>query len=148
MLKRKTGPTVLPIAHSPPLSVPPLSVPPSARKKKQPKRPLRTFVRYLGVLLVFLLSLSKTFRMVFARDPCETDIAVTARGVYAAHVRTNIPKIIHQQAREENDIQEPMSTYVANWRTKYSDANYMLWTDEKMRELIVEFYPFFLHIYE
>jgi hypothetical protein len=58
-----------------------------------------------------------------------------------------IPKIIHQTWKT-NNIPEKCKKWVASWKEKNPDWEYRLWTDEDNRNLIKEYFPKFLKIYD
>lgn len=58
-----------------------------------------------------------------------------------------IPAILHQTWKDEN-IPEKFQAYAQSWRDHNPDWDYMLWTDEDNRELIEQYYPQYLDMYD
>jgi mannosyltransferase OCH1-like enzyme len=56
---------------------------------------------------------------------------------------TKIPKIIHQQIPNNNTRSESFNKYFP-----FPEYEYMIWTDELMRELIITNFPFFINTYD
>ena len=58
-----------------------------------------------------------------------------------------IPKIIHQTWKT-NNVPEKCKEWVKSWKEKNPGWDYRLWTDEDNRNLIKEYFPKFLKIYD
>ena len=58
-----------------------------------------------------------------------------------------IPRIIHQTWKT-NDIPPVMKNYVKSWRSLHPHYEYKLWTDTDIRNLIKDYYPWFLKYFD
>lgn len=58
-----------------------------------------------------------------------------------------IPKIIHQTWKDKN-VPSTMKKYVQSWKKHHPDFDYMFWTDEDLRVLIENHYPWFLPYFD
>ena len=58
-----------------------------------------------------------------------------------------IPKIVHQTWKS-NNVPEKCKEWVKSWKEKNPGWDYRLWTDEDNRNLIKEYFPRFLRIYD
>ncbi|WP_051666125.1 glycosyltransferase family 32 protein [Pedobacter sp. R20-19] len=58
-----------------------------------------------------------------------------------------IPKIIHQTWKT-SDVPEQLDTLRKTWINHHPDWSYKLWTDVDNRELVKEYYPDFLSLYD
>ena len=64
-----------------------------------------------------------------------------------AQGRAAIPRIIHQMYRT-TELPEDWAHVPRAWKQLHADYQYMLWTDEQLRQLIAEDYPWLLATYD
>jgi mannosyltransferase OCH1-like enzyme len=60
---------------------------------------------------------------------------------------TDIPRIIHQTWRNQ-DVPQYLRRFQASWLENHPDWQYRLWTDQANRQLISDYYPEFLSVYD
>ena len=85
----------------------------------------------------------------FAEPTSAAAIAISASPLSSMPFEAGVPKIIHQQWKNDNVPQKFMK-WRKKWLEMYPQPEYehMLWTDKNGRELIVEHYPWFLETYD
>ena len=71
----------------------------------------------------------------------------TGDGGAGAQGRAAIPRIIHQMYRT-TELPEDWAHVPRAWKQLHADYQYMLWTDEQLRQLIAEDYPWLLATYD
>ena len=71
----------------------------------------------------------------------------TGDGGTGAQGRAAIPRIIHQMYRT-TELPEDWAHVPRAWKQLHADYQYMLWTDEQLRQLIAEDYPWLLATYD
>ena len=64
-----------------------------------------------------------------------------------AQGRAAIPRIIHQMYRT-TELPEDWAHVPRAWKQLHADYQYMLWTDEQLRQLIADDYPWLLATYD
>ena len=100
--------------------------------------------------ILYVLFQARTFG-----DPCEIaesvkrDLASSPR-LIDGKVAPSLPKIIHQQWKDENIPDGVFRQYHQKWKELYPEPEYrhLIWTDETMRRLVADYFPWFLETYD
>lgn len=121
---------------------------------------LQASLRWLALAITGLLLLNViylSFAWLFFVDPCvvardthdrlQQEVRV---GITDARKPHGIPKIIHQQWKNDIVPAGDFTKYHNMWKTLYPEPEYthMLWTDESARELIKNEFSWFLEAYD
>jgi len=117
---------------------------------------LKGLVILIGLNVLYLLVAYATFN-----DPCRVaertskELSRSIRkGVSRQFLknakRIGVPKIIHQQWKDDVVPEGPFEEWHLLWKTLYPEPEYehMLWTDESGRDLIKNEFPWFLEAYD